>query len=233
MKIGLSVKFWLWIFGGFVLFAIAAFVASTTICASPSRNYGIICDAKGTELGLVFFTYCLVVVGWFTVRSNELTTQTLERGYLAVSPTDIQRRFVVGKNRNSSFYDEQDPQEIVLNLRVENTGRTTATIKKVYVEFSREPPIGDLPQYKDGREKIADFVFAVNVTDKLPIDHVTSFLTDQFVWGYIEYFDVFKIKRISRFCAAIFPPAQRYTGGGAPSFGRSEPAGAEGWRECD
>ena len=194
---------------------------------------GIICDAKGSELGLVFFTYCLVAVGWFTVRSNELTTQTLERGYLAVVPIEIEKRFVTGKNWNPSFYDESDPQEISLRLSVSNPGRTNATIKKDYVEFSREPPTGDTPTYHHGDETIADYAFAAGETETLPIDHATSFIGNQFVWGYVEYFDVFKIKRNSRFCVAIFPPTQRHTGSGAPSYGKLQLAGSDGWRECN
>ena len=42
-----------------------------------------LCDLKIGDLALVFFTYCLVVVGWFGIRSGEQTVRRLERAYVS------------------------------------------------------------------------------------------------------------------------------------------------------
>jgi hypothetical protein len=36
-------------------------------------------ETKGTDLALVFFTYCLAIVGWFTLRSSERNLAASER----------------------------------------------------------------------------------------------------------------------------------------------------------
>lgn len=41
------------------------------------RLLTVVCDAKITDFALVFFTYCLVVVGWFTMKSNVQTLQDM------------------------------------------------------------------------------------------------------------------------------------------------------------
>lgn len=45
-----------------------------------------VCNASPTDIALVFFTYCLVVVGWVTMRSNEKTMREIERGRLYGAP---------------------------------------------------------------------------------------------------------------------------------------------------
>ena len=56
-------------------------------CASQTNDHYLIVylfcgEMRLTDLALVFFTYCLVVVGAFTLRSNQRTVQDLERAYL-------------------------------------------------------------------------------------------------------------------------------------------------------
>lgn len=44
-----------------------------------SAPYRLICDAKITDIGIMFFTYCPVIVGWFGIKSNQRTVEDLER----------------------------------------------------------------------------------------------------------------------------------------------------------
>ena len=39
-------------------------------------------ETKGTDLALVFFTCCLVIVGWFTLRASDRNLEALERAYI-------------------------------------------------------------------------------------------------------------------------------------------------------
>jgi hypothetical protein len=222
MRISLAARFWFWIVSGALVLAFLVFVASQSICSIPdnTKETALVCDAKGTDLGLLYFTYCLVIVGWFGIRSNELTVQSLERAFLAVGPTQVRH-----------FYKPPDEcgvtkHVIRLTLHVHNTGRTGATIKKVYGEFSRVPP-GDKVAYKNGSEVITDLSVAAGEKNELtPIAFEDEFIGDQFFWGYLEYFDIFKINHTSRFCAAIVPAP-------APNNGKYQLAGSESWRECD
>ncbi len=43
-------------------------------------------EVKATDLLLVFFTYALVIVGWFTMRSADQNTKNAERAYLVATP---------------------------------------------------------------------------------------------------------------------------------------------------
>jgi hypothetical protein len=176
-----------------------------------------LCDeTKLTDLLLVYFTYCLVVVGWYGIRSNELTVKNLERAFLSVGPTKI-----------GSLHTELDEHGrttrfVRLLLLVQNTGKTGATIKKVYGEFSQTPPTGR-PIYKRGKEYITDLTVGPGEQVALtPHPFEDSFIDDQFFWAYVEYFDIFRIKRVSRLCVEVFPSRATF-----------QIAGSEEWRECD
>jgi hypothetical protein len=47
---------------------------------------GFCSEAKITDLALIFFTACLVIVGWFTIRSGERNSRKLERAYIFPTP---------------------------------------------------------------------------------------------------------------------------------------------------
>jgi len=102
----------------------------------------LLCDAHFTDIALVYFTYCLVIVGLFTLRSGERTSRDLERarlsggplpGTIAIFPNDI-TKFVIG---------------------VTNTGRTTATIRNIVVGTSNTEPISAIPNYSEATHKKA------------------------------------------------------------------------------
>jgi hypothetical protein len=49
---------------------------------NPPRQSVLCTDLRLTDLALVFFTYCLVIVGWFSLRASERNLETLERAYM-------------------------------------------------------------------------------------------------------------------------------------------------------
>ena len=151
----------------------------------------------------------------------------LERAYLAVGPTQIILDFIPGRNKDPSFYAPGDPLEITAHLFIQNTGRTGATIKKIYGEFSNILPPGDTPTYGNVDPVETDLSIPANASDVLtPFDFKSSYLGDQFFWGYVEYTDIFRITHTSRFCAHFGPATQ----GKAAQY---HIAGAADWRECD
>jgi hypothetical protein len=208
----LTWKFFFWILVGLASVLLMLWARESSCTSIPALSW--LCDeARFTDLLLAYFTYCLVVVGWFGIKSNELTVQNLERAFLSVGPTRIEQLY--RSSPTTPF--------VRLTLYVHNTGRTGAIIKRVYGEFSRVPPDGRKPMYKNGNDMITDLSVAANEKDELsPVAFEDDFHGDQFFWGYLEYLDIFKIEHKSRFCAAIFPASGKY-----------QIAGNEHWRECD
>ena len=157
-------------------------------------------EIKFTDLLLAYFTYCLVIVGWFGIRSAERTVRNLERAFLSVGPAKITKLY---RGADDNGYTAPF---IRLTLHVFNTGRTAAVIKNIYGEFSQAPPSGDKPVYTNGSNQITDLSIAANQSSDLtPIAFEDDFVGEQFFWGFIEYRDIFRIKHIPRFCAWIVP----------------------------
>lgn len=151
------------------------------------------------------------------VAITKISVIDLERAYLAVGPTQITKDYVAHEPGEAE-------SETAVKIVVHNVGRTGAIITKVYAEFSQRPPEGDVPIYSWGSGMETDLSLGADKQSALPIDFRNSFTDPQYFWGYIEYKDIFKTTRISRFCTFI-NPAQ------APAFGKYDIAGSAGWRE--
>ncbi|RXH19513.1 hypothetical protein [Bradyrhizobium guangzhouense] len=154
----------------------------------------------------------------------------LERAYLAVGPTKITVDFVKSDVANArGFYMPTDPQELTAHLYVQNTGRTGATVKKIYGILTDSEPIGDTPFYppQPQQPSLTDLSVAATAQSVLdPFEFKSDLIGEQFFWGYIEYTDIFKNRRTSRFCAHL-SPAER------GKSGKYQIAGTDAWRECD
>jgi hypothetical protein len=154
----------------------------------------------------------------------------LERAYFAVGPTQIVVDFVrtdIVKARG--HYIGADSQELTVHLFVQNTGRTSATIKKVDGMLTDRLPLGDTPFYIPSVDQpvITDLAIAAGVARRLdPFEFKSDIIGKQFFWGYIEYTDIFKNVRISRFCAHLEPAVRGQEG-------KYQIAGSDRWRECD
>ena len=217
MKLSLSCQFWAWIALG-VVGASVGLCALDQYCESAIASWSrsVLCELKLTDIAIAFFTYCLVVVGWFTIRSNEQTVKNLERAYLAVGPTALFTRMLPTPN-------------VSLKLNIHNTGRTGATITTIFGEFSRAPPIGDKPQYGNGRLERTDLSIAAG-TDTVLDAYVfeDDFTGEQSFWGYVLYRDIFKRTHTARFCVRLYPAAPAVGVGG-----QFQIAGGDAWRECE
>lgn len=154
----------------------------------------------------------------------------LERAYLAVGPTQIIVDFVKSDAiRVRGFHMPTDPQELTAKLYIQNTGRTGATIKKIYGILTDSEPLGDTPFYPPLPQQptITDLSVPAGSASVLdPFEFKSDHIGQQFFWGYIEYTDIFKNLRTSRFCAHL-SPAER------GKAGKYQIAGSDAWRECE
>src|SRR5262249_16198356 len=118
-------QFLIWIAGGLLLIVVGLLWAKQSLCpANLSYMPAWLCEEmKFTDLLLAYFTYCLVIVGWFTIRNSERTVQNLERAFLAVGP------------KIETLSNPGRPPFIRMTFLVHNTGRTGALITKAYGEF--------------------------------------------------------------------------------------------------
>jgi hypothetical protein len=115
-----------------------------------------------------------------------------------------------------------------MTFTVHNTGRTSATITKAYGQFSHTFPAGNKPFYWNGTKHIMEFSVAAGLSfDLAPFFFETDSHDPQFFWGYLEYFDIFKVKHLSRVCAAVFPSDP-------PGPGKFQLVkDRDAWPECD
>src|SRR5882672_6204242 len=56
--------------------------------SNDQHSHAWICDVdlKPTDIAIAFFTYCLVMVGWFTLRSGDANTKNGQRAFLVAGP---------------------------------------------------------------------------------------------------------------------------------------------------
>ncbi len=138
-------------------------------------------DVKATDWALIFFTYCLVLVGWFTMRSNENVLRDIERAHLFAGPYHGQ--ITVADNK------------IAIPIAVDNNGRTTGFLKEFYGEFSATEPTGKVVyDRRKGRSVPFDSGVAPGPAHgSLAIKPFESdIITPHFFFGYVRYLDTFR-----------------------------------------
>jgi hypothetical protein len=100
-------------------------------------------DVKLADSFLIFFTYCLVIVGWFTMRNTDETAKRTDRAYVVCGG-------VFGVRKNPEL-DTSDPEYRAVAtdfqkpwlMMIHNVGRTPAYITKV--RWSKCPKRDFLP----------------------------------------------------------------------------------------
>lgn len=148
-------------------------------------------DATVTDLALVFFTYCLVIVGWATMRSNESTLQEIERGRLfsGVEPSTI---------RNNGGL-------LAVGLSLQNHGRTTGFMKERGHKFFSAEPEGPV-SYEGGEIETMDSAVEPQRGSGSGSREVMSpfaFIGVQYLAGYVRYVDIFGHEFVTRHCQKI------------------------------
>ncbi len=139
----------------------------------------VICagDMKLTDLALVFFTYSLFVVGWFTLRSNERTLEDLQRAYLW--PGFAKNKAIKGGGRKWL-------------ITVHNTGQTAGVIQKIYFAVATpEDYAAGKYEYAlyDKREDVIPHSVGEPYVKETGLDFSISEM--MICCGWIEYQDIF------------------------------------------
>lgn len=80
----------------------------------------LLCDVHITDIALVYFTYCLVIVGWFAMRSGERTSKDLERAYVFIDYELLMERNIALKE--GGIFNKP------IALVFKNFGRTPAIV---------------------------------------------------------------------------------------------------------
>ncbi len=160
--------------------------------AAPLRN--LLCEARVTDIALVYFTYCLVIVGWFTMRSGERTSRDLERAIIGGGP------YIANPSRDAEG-------NMILTPQFANYGRSFALLKEIIIGVSDDEPSSSTPNYSGLAIHRYDLVIhpdAKNVRD----DHISvthSIEKPFYCFGYFKYHDVFRREHTSRFCGRVHP----------------------------
>lgn len=163
-------------------------------------------DTKVTDILLAFLTYCLVIVGWFGIRSSERTTHELERAYIFGTPQIDQSQKKVG----TTF----------IEVMLQNYGRTMGTVEIVYGEVSLSTEPHGKPIYKNGSARVANGAIAPTLREAIraPVTFECPTDKDFFFFGFITYSDLSRRPHVSRFCAKIFADGNGIEAAGTTAF---------------
>jgi hypothetical protein len=149
-------------------------------------------DTKFTDWALVFFTGCLVIVGWFTMRSGQRETRAMERPYIFATPR-IDVEASAGGN-------------IKIKIMLQNYGRTPGDITGIYGEISLTEPIGMKSIYENGslRPNCGSVGPTLGKPVRAPVTFESPYPKPQYFFGYMTYEDIFREKHTSRYCVQVF-----------------------------
>ena len=138
------------------------------------------CDeAKITDLALVLFTYCLVIVGWFGIRSGERNTEATERSY-----------FFLGYNKIT--YDQGVP---TIPLVVTNVGKMPGAITEVGFKFLKRAGLPAVPKNADWNWEISEYGWVRPPNKRTKLKTLRSpHKGNQIFVGYVKYEDIFSGK---------------------------------------
>jgi hypothetical protein len=196
VKLKLSIKFWVWIVGGAALLAVIFFAASQTVCAAHAgTKYSFLCEAKVTDIGVAFFTYCLVIVGWFGIRSTDHSTRISERAY------------IYGGIKFCHLIEKDGVRYVEIIISMANYGKTAGFIKHIETGSCRLEDVLEAPFYTDCFA-VSDLYFpqmtmaevrATRAVVRIPTDgsHV--------VFQRVFYEDVFKRSHFSGSAYRFYP----------------------------
>jgi hypothetical protein len=204
-----------WVVGGFLIVVVGLLWTKQTFCAPSETAYFInlpawLCEqTKFTDLLLLYFTYCLVIVGWFSIRSGERNTRNLERAYIFAGPSNPTQ---IGKG-------------VITEIWIENHGRSPGILKEAYGEYSATEPTGATPRYQNGSARKFDSAIPPSGpqrTDSQPQTVPTRWESplagEQYFFGYVRYIDIFGSTHESRFCSKIFPREHKSDIAGPPAW---------------
>jgi hypothetical protein len=170
-----------------------------------------LCNTRIPDLGLIYLTFCLVVVGYFQIRRNEKSTRDLERAVLISGPqlyaqAPLMPGMQFGINNWTPAITIQGNVAHV-HITLTNCGRTPAVLKEVFVQFSQAEPMGDTAIYGTGeRARFDTGIPAGNNSAPCRLDpFISPHITQHYCFGYVKYEDIFHQMHTNRWCIRITP----------------------------
>ncbi|HEX3486372.1 MAG TPA: hypothetical protein VHT51_15010 [Micropepsaceae bacterium] len=98
----------------------AVYGSSTYVKADGKQIISWACELRIGDLGLIFFTYCLVVVGWATMRSAENTARAVERSWVIVQGVSAK-----------ALIELSPPGKPIIEVLLVNAGKGPAILKAI------------------------------------------------------------------------------------------------------
>ncbi|PKP79020.1 MAG: hypothetical protein CVT81_00735 [Alphaproteobacteria bacterium HGW-Alphaproteobacteria-3] len=139
-------------------------------------------------------TFLLFVTLGLTYMANraaqDAVTATREMG-----EAQIRAYLVVGGKKIVNDYLSVIPE---IEVKVFNHGQTPGILKKLHYEWSYDEPSGVVPTYRNEDTQIKDNVVAGGEDHQFGTTNVHP--NRPYLFGFIEYEDVFRKTRTTRFC---------------------------------
>jgi hypothetical protein len=155
-------------------------------CGNKSKDAFTFWEAKASDLALVFFTYCLVIVGWFTLRSGEVHSKRVERAYLFA---DFRNCFIGDTDESLEFF-----------FGFHNAGKTPALAYEVYGEIADTlPPTVSYPD----PERLLSINRSIGGDKVERLGSVFANTSGPVVFGYVKYRDIFGDSHTTGFAAVL------------------------------
>ncbi len=146
-----------------------------------------LCNFSIGDLAFVFFTYCLVIVGWAMLKSAAANVRTVEQANVFFMLSD-------NPSVHGNTFDGA--------IQASNTGRSPAFLVEYFVGFSRTEPAGAKPAYEHKgtfySEPLNLVVSAGKAVDLKTVQ--VDVAAEPYVFGFFRYKDIFRRTRTSRFC---------------------------------
>jgi hypothetical protein len=191
MQFTLARQFVVWIMGGAILASVIGLslnhgCPAPDVYSAPQEPETGLCQIRIADLALIYFTYCLVIVGYFTIKRSERTIQDLERAH-----------FFGG----TSKLDHDGQNNWYVEVSFVNQGRTSGIFRSIYWQFSAEEPKG-APNYAGGNIKRMEFALVSGgdsgmvIREKVPQDK-------PYFYGTFIYEDIFRRVHTNRFCQQL------------------------------
>ncbi len=171
-----------------------------------------LCKTRVSDLALIFFTYCLVVVGWLTISASNSNMRAVERA-----------RIYTGVITDGILVTNDGRTRAPLGLT--NQGKTAGTIKRIACGFTLTEPAGDATDYSAAETVAKNSAVPpgfASATQQAVHVFFSAHTAAHYCFGYVEYDDIWGVTHTSRFCNKIDP--QRRT---------QEPAGSAVWSNDD
>jgi hypothetical protein len=146
-----------------------------------------VCQAKATDIGVAFFTYCLVIIGWFGIRSTEHSTRISERAY------------IYGGIKFCKLIEKEGVRYVEITISMANYGKTAGFIKHIETGSCRLEDARDEPFYTDCFA-VSDLYFPQMTMDEVRATRAVVVIpTDgsYVVFQRVFYEDVFKKSHFS------------------------------------